>query len=513
MKGLHHQAFTAREAGELILASPLSPAKQSRKAKDVRLLVATADGFRTMSVSDELESIATAVLKSTRGWQALQLRLGLSGEPAMTLQEAGDQLGVTSERVRQIERRLSNELDRRRAWAPAFRNAIRTLRDGLPLTEKQAQELLRGEHLLRDDEALPFRALSRLSKLLHRRLPFEVADGRLLAAGAGRAASALGSTARKLITHWGTTTVDELRSALLEAGKGEIENHTARAILESIDDFQWLDRDTGWFWIKGIPRNRLLNQIEKIMAVAGSIEIGELRDGVGRYHRMKGFRPPRDVLAKLCEVSGLYQRRNSTIIGGRNLPDWREVLGKNESTIVAVLFDHGPVMRREDLERHAVDGEGLNRNSFYVYLTYSPVLERYAPGVFGLRGAPIGAAEVKAMIPPRVRRQVLQDHGWIQDHKVWIGYKISPAGASTGVLGVPASLDQLLRGSYSLSSEDGRSVGTLVVDDNMWGLSPFYRRWGVEAGDYLVVTFDIADGTAMIATGSEDLLLRYQEGE
>ena len=509
---LHRHASTAREAGEFLLARPPIPAKQTKKAAQVRHFVAEADNHRRLSVVEELETIVVAVLNSDRGWQAIRLRLGLDGEPAKTLQGVGSRLGITRERVRQIEKRLSDQLNQQQVWSPAFCKTIRTLRDAIPLTEEEAQELLHREQLLARSESLPFKALFKLGMLLHKDLPFEVAEGWLFPTGSGEAVSALGSHARRLITHWGTTTVDELRTTLVEAGIGKVDDQTARTILESIDGFNWLDREVGWFWIKGTARNRLLNQIEKIMSVAGSIEIGELRDGVGRHHRMKGFRPPREVLARLCEDSALYERHVDTIIG-RDLPDWRKTLGKNEATIVSVLFEHGPVLRRDELERYAVEEHGLNRSSFYIYLTYSPVLQRYAPGVFGLRGAKISAAEVKAMIPSRARRQVLQDHGWTQDGKVWIAYKISPSGASSGVLGVPSVLDELLHGSFVLSSEDGRPVGTLVVDDNMWGLSPFYRRWGVEAGDHVVVTVDLNHGTATIAAGAEDLLLRYQQGE
>ena len=512
VRALHQRANTAREAGELLLAAPPPPAQRAKKTAQMRDLIAVADVLRGLGLIEELEDIAVAVLKSKRGWQALELRFGLGGEQPKTLQDTGDRLGLTRERIRQLEKQFSTQLKRRGVWAPAFHRTIRLLRDALPVTEEEAQELLRRERLLGDCETLPFQTLPKLSQLLRRGLPFAVAEGRLLPARAGEAVAALGPMARRLTTHWGATTVDELRATLAEEGKEEIDDQTVCMVLESTAGFQWLDREGGWFWIRSTARNRLLNQVEKIMSVAGSIEIGELRDGVGRHYRMKGFRPPREVLARLCEDSGLYQRREDVIIGGRHLPDWRQVLGKNDATIVSVLFDDGPVMRRDELEHRAVEEEGLNRSSFYVSLTYSPVLERYAPGVFGLRGAPVSAAEIKAMIPPRARRRVLQDHGWTSDGKIWIAYKVSPSGLASGVLGVPSVLDDLLRGSFNLTSEDGRSVGTLVVDDNMWGLSPFYRRRGVEVGDYVVVIFDAGDATATIVTGGVDLLSRFQQG-
>jgi len=44
----------------------------------------------------------------------------------------------------------------------------------------------------------------------------------------------------------------------------------------------------------------------------------------------------------------------------------------------------------------------------------------------------------------------------------------------------------------------------------MW---PYFRRWGVEAGDLVVVTLDLTNRRAAIAVGTDELLFRYQRGE
>jgi len=161
----------------------------------------------------------------------------------------------------------------------------------------------------------------------------------------------------------------------------------ARLLLASHDDFCWLDERRGWFWLRPTARNRLLNQIEKIMAVAPSVSIAELRDGVGRPHRMKGLRLPRHVLARLCADSGRYELSGDRVLAMPGHPHWKDCLGQGEAALVAVLLDHGPLMPREELERIAVGEKGVNRGSFYVYVGSSPVLACYAAGVYGLRGS------------------------------------------------------------------------------------------------------------------------------
>jgi hypothetical protein len=116
------------------------------------------------------------------------------------------------------------------------------------------------------------------------------------------------------------------------------------------------------------------------------------------------------------------------------------------------------------------------------------------------------------LIPPRVRHQVLQDHGWTDAGEVWVAFKISPAAESTGVLGAPAALQEVARGSFPLRTSDDRAAGTLVIQQRIWGLSPF-RRWGVEAGDYVVIRVSLRDHRAVVESGDEELLVRYQVGE
>jgi hypothetical protein len=96
---------------------------------------------------------------------------------------------------------------------------------------------------------------------------------------------------------------------------------------------------------------------------------------------------------------------------------------------------------------------------------------------------------------------------------IWVAYRISPASERSGVLATPGALKPVVQGEFELFAEDGRPVGTVVVEDNMWGLSPFFRRHGIEAGDYVVLRFSLQERISTIYAGSSDLLLRFQRGE
>jgi hypothetical protein len=417
--------------------------------------------------------------------------------------------------VRQLERRFTDTTEGSKVWTPVLDKVLKAIRDAAPARVEDAGQLLSDKALV--DGPFAIESLLGAARLFGREAGFGLdrESGVIFRDGSGLSPRLVSSEARRLTTHWGAATVDALAAELADRCDGDVDAALLRVLLTTVPELRWLDDDKEWFWVKGTNRNRLLNQVEKIMSVAGSIEIGELREGVGRFHRMGGFRPPREVLARLCEQSGLYFRDGDLITEGPGLRPWDEVLGQTvEGRIAEALFEHGPVMRRDDLERIVVAERGVNRSSFYVYLGYSPIIARYAPGVYGLRGARVTAGEVNALIPPRVRQQRLVDHGWTADGRVWIAYKMSATAVQAGVLSVPAALEDFLSGSYLLSSDDDRPIGTLVVKGNhMWGVGPFYRRWGVEEGDHVVVTVDINQRRATVMAGGEEVLLRFQEGE
>jgi hypothetical protein len=516
LEALRSGAATAREAAEGLQEDTFEPGAARRKVRQLREFLADAERLRRLPLQEELNQIIDAALDaSTSGRTAVKLRLGFDGEPPMTLSEAGSSVGLTRERVRQLEKRFADTIDGSKAWTPVLAKALKVVTNAAPASADEAEQLLSDKALVRGSFAIE--SLLSASRIFGREAGFayDPKAGVIFRDGSGLSPQLVSSAARRLTTHWGASTVDALAAELADLGDGDIDAALLQVLLETVPNLQWLDDEKQWFWVKGTNRNRLLNQVEKIMSVAGSIEIGELREGVGRFHRMGGFRPPREVLTRLCEQSGLYARDGDLIKEGPELRPWGEVLGQTvEGRIAEALFEHGPVMRRDDLERVVVAERGVNRSSFYVYLGYSPIIARYAPGVYGLRGARVTAGEVNALIPPRVRQQRLVDHGWTADGRVWIAYKMSAIAIQAGVLSVPAALEDFLSGSYLLSSDDDRPIGTLVVKGNhMWGVGPFYRRWGVEEGDHVVVTVDINQRRATVVAGGEEVLLRFQEGE
>ena len=225
---------------------------------------------------------------------------------------------------------------------------------------------------------------------------------------------------------------------------------------------------------------------------------------------MKGVAPPQRVLLAFCrEIPWCHV--DGKKVTAQPIPNWKETLSDTEQLFVKTLKQHGPVMQRVRLEESCI-ARGMNRTTFYMYLEYSPILNRYAPGVYGLRGANVSSADIQVLIPKIRRGRVMKDYGWTENGQVWIIYSLSAAMINSGVATLPAGIRRYVEGSFSLKTEDGLPVGTLVAaPGNVWGFGPFFRRRGGEPGDYLLVTLDLSKREATLRIGDASLLDSVQK--
>jgi hypothetical protein len=386
VRALDHDATTAREAAERAVQRRCSPEQQRLLVLAMTALTVEGARLRRLPLDEELRGIVGAVLDSDRSRTVALARLGLDGAPAVTLEQAGRAAGVTRERVRQIEKRFRNGIaPAERVWTPALDKVLQVIRHTSPTTGQRLHKSLTERGLI--PENFSTESILAAADVFAKRIEIYAEHGLISSRPLPVTPERVAATALRLVTHWGATTVQEVCARFAEEASLAVSPELARLLLESLEDFCWLDQRHGWFWLRPTARNRLLNQVEKIMSVAPSVSIADLRVGVGRHHRMEGLRLPRHVLGRLCQDSGLYERDDDQILRKPGHPDWKDRLGKTEAILVEVLLDHGSVMSRDELERTAVQERGLSRSSFYLHLGSSPVLACYEPGVYGLRGS------------------------------------------------------------------------------------------------------------------------------
>ncbi len=461
-------------------------------------------------LADELDDVLVRNQGGRRNREIIKRYFGLDGKGGTTLREVGVEFGVTRARVQQICHRFSHVARMRKLALPLLESALELVRGHIPGTAEEIEVQLTNAGVCKQQFRLP--GLLNAAILFGRKAGFtlEVIAGKSVALPAERVKTTkqIVREARRAIKHWGALTVADLVARLEERLKAPIEGDFALRVLRKLPEFKWLDEASGWFWLRTVSRSRILTKIRKILAVSGRIPVADLRMGIARHHRMKGYAPPRRVLLELCRLLPGMQVEGEVVMAKPPI-DWSEVLSPTEQKMFVILMEHGPIMQRARFEERCLES-GMKRSTFYVYLDYSPIIERYAAGVYGLRGAEVTPGEVESLIPTRRATSVRLDHGWTPHGEPWISYRLSEATIQNGVVSVPPGFKQLLEGEFDLKTADGHAVGKLVVkESSAWGLGPFFRRRGGEEGDHIMLVLSLTTRQARISIGDEAMIEQF----
>ena len=469
------------------------------------------DALLAIPLEDELRDVFLAAAPrpvAERNLKVFGRRTGLDGGMGCTLEEAAREFGITRERVRQICTALTKPLAGKRPFAPQLDRALSTVVRRLPGGAEEIERAIVEEGIARARLRLP--GLRNIAKLMGRSTKFGVVEvrGRWYAVSMGdaRLPRVIVLTARRLVARFGMATLEDVADSAGDTHGRPIGAGLVQSILGDCADFRWLDADRGaWFWMTGVPRNRMLNQMRKVVSVCRRVHIAELRAGLARYHRLRGFSPPRRVLLEFCRQNDCFAV-DGEMVTRRGVPDWQEVLRGSERKLVELLRGHGPALGRAQLEELALSS-GVSPPAFSMLLSSSPVISRLALGVYALVGARVPPGLVDPLLRHGRRSRVLHDYGWLDGGQAWLAYRVSRSMVSSGGFYVPAGMARLLQGEYDLRGVDGSRLGRLTLGPtNSWGLGPFFRRRGGEAGDMLLLVLDPEHRHARVELGDESLL-------
>ena len=459
---------------------PIAPQDTLRIIRDFRRMFAK---LMRLPLERELESIAAGFV-SGRNLNVALRYLGWDGNPPTTLQAVGNDFHITRERVRQICEKLLKALQGRRFFMPRFDDAVRLASKRLPSLVTDVENRICTAGISR--KRFSVESLIATSKNLGRPMP-------LMIDGIGSASLVVRqqdtSTTRLVMTEtsravskYGLTNIADVTERITE--RCPLEETIVASIVKGLPGYQ--DLGQNWFWLHSTARNHLVTIIRKIFAVAVRVHVGEVRAGIANDPRGMGFAPPKDVVLEFCRTA-LKCDIDGDFIESSDRHEPRELLSAAENIAFDVLRRHGPLLHRFDFERHCV-AEGMNPITFSLYLKRSPIFAKYAPGIYGLTGTTFNPGDIE-----RIRKwqgQGFSDHGWTENSEPWAAVEVTPAMLSTGVAGLPGGLRNILRGRYSIDTEDGEKVGNLVVSDRaVWGLGKFFRRCGGDPGDVLVLIF------------------------
>ena len=132
-----------------------------------------------------------------------------------------------------------------------------------------------------------------------------------------------------------------------------------------------------------------------------------------------------------------------------------------------VLREAGPLMRAPEFETKCVEA-GLKRPTFWSNVRSSPIIRRFAPGLYGLVGADVLPSDIEKKARGR-RKRLLQDYSWTNEGGLRITYRLSSSALKNGVLGLPSAVADFFSEEFRLLNEKGGVIGTIKAVAKIFG--------------------------------------------
>ena len=350
-------------------------------------------------VVQSLESQLAGLVEAASGQagdrlQALLGRFGWLASDQLTLEQAGATIGVTRERVRQIEaktrRAIANGM-----WLPKLDQALRLLEQSAPLTLEDAAALLIDAGVT--EQLLSLAAIDRVAHDLREQSPFDpdfLAHGVVSVNAPPVSLKQVTALASRRARASGVWTVTALCAELATVG-APFPIAELRTVLRNSNRIELLGGSA--FWEPGVPkgRDRLENTLLRMLTVTPRLSVDSLLDGLDREARFRNSArrdfdrirvPARVALVAYLEANAEFEVSNA----GVNLRTPRpidEVLGEWERVLVDILRQspYG-VLSLSDVA-DACRQRGMNRATTYLYIRHSPTLEEVNDDLFAIRGA------------------------------------------------------------------------------------------------------------------------------
>jgi hypothetical protein len=339
---------------------------------------------------------------------------GWDGKGGATLEVTGREFGhITRERVRQLCERLGARLAGAPPEAPALDRALVLAAHAAPTTAHDLARRLADERV----SARPFdpAGLLTAASILGREPTFSletVKDVRVAlpdppdpASDTMAVIAAVVDTARAVVRRSGAARVGEVTGRVAADLAVWVEDELVTAVVSEPDDFVWLERRTGWFYLPSVAKNAVASRIAKVLSVGGAVRLADLHAGIRRDERMRDFVMPEYILGELCErLPGVRLEGDVVLADPHQAPE--SVLERTELTLFRALAEAGGEAGRRDLEAACL-AAGMKASSFNNRIAYSPIVTDLGHGRYALRG--LGGRDGEAEEIRRIAQAVQGD--------------------------------------------------------------------------------------------------------
>lgn len=461
---------------------------------------------------DTLEGELLALLQEVedeRNAEMLTVFYGFNEAGPKTLEFTGQQYGLTRERVRQIAARAERKIQA--MWRPLQclekAKVLITSKIGPLFKNEDFFQVAKGEGISKIKFNIEG-VLRALDILGEKHSITKVRIGQVDIFGTAEEVTVpkrLLAALRKDTSSNGCTNVQRLAlligMELEDAGR-------VRELLALFQEVFWLDDELTWLLSSRPPRNRLVNVASRIFSVASSVEMNELRAALRRHVRIN-YVPPPEALGNLLQHYEIAEVADGFAFGRSDLE--KIELGINDQGFVYAFEALGSPATREQLEDFCIDELGMNINSFYVYLSYSPLVTKLATGVFALVGQDVAPGAISQLKDEIKDGRFDDSHGWSKVGTLWWHFQVDRPTAKAGTRSIPTFVFNLTSGDWEVKSVDGLRLGKARIENGfMSGFRSPFAALGVVNKDFLQFDFDISSRNVFVRiVGDEPEEFRY----
>jgi hypothetical protein len=455
--------------------------------------------------------------------EALYNRFGVNQRGVLTLEECGQMIDVTRERIRQIESKITKGISGipgdGAVYMPALWDAISQLNNmrgaDIELISKKlctqgfsgkpisVQGLLLFNDLLRGQ-----RKKLKINKLK---------NGQRILTEENFNLGGIFNMMSKLYSRNGVanlpTAYENVEEEIVGADYDDIVS-----IVSSSGMWRSLDADMNWWMptnVDDIARNRLINVARKILSVSESVTARDLKEG---YDRMATFRntsgtsysgessknikvPPENIILEFFQnIPNFYVSDENIYFDGKL--NYKEELGATEAALVEVIWESEKgIISRADLMKGGAS-KGVNDNSLNMYITYSVVLKHAGLDMHQINGSSINAGDLLAYKETKAnskgrKRVLLAD--W---HQGFIRIAcLLPEFVTTMVVGAPSSVKpSLINKKFEVFDDDGETFANIAVNEQgtIYGMGAFCKAKKSKENDILLMSFDLLESKAIL---------------
>jgi hypothetical protein len=347
-------------------------------------------------LEDELTDVLRSARLDAKQRRAVARRLGWDGRGPTTLSRAGATEGYTRERVRQLEQRVIQHVERTEPRLELTEAALDAVHAAAPAWRGQLARMLSRSGIA----AEPFDPLGvvRAAELCRIRVDLIEQGGLVLQNQQACLAEEAIRLVHSLVVRDGATTVGAVAERLAAR------TVRVRELLEFRDDIMWLDEQHDWLVVSA-ARTRTATAMRKMLSLAPTLTLAEVTGGLDRQRL--DVKLPLAVLRSLCAAyDWLSLARDADVVSLVTPLDHERTLSPLECVLVGIFQAEGPVLGFTRAVRLA-EAAGMNPASAGVYLSRSPVFETVSRGRYAIRGYGGEVLTLRAAAPNELGREAM----------------------------------------------------------------------------------------------------------